>query len=94
MFEEIEKLKNDGPTDQQVNDEKEALMRDFQTNSKLNNFLLAQISARYENSEDPAGVWLIPEYYQKIDKAMIQQAAKTYLNTNRYVEVMLFPEKK
>src|SRR5437016_12791678 len=49
VFEEIEKLKNDGPTDQQVNDEKEALMRDFQTNSKLNNFLLAQISARYEN---------------------------------------------
>jgi len=25
---------------------------------------------------------------------MIQEAAKTYLNTNRYVEVMLFPEKK
>ena len=94
VFEEIEKLKNDGPTDQQVNDEKEALIRDFQTNSKLNNFLLAQISARYENSEDPAGVWLIPDYYQKIDKAMIQQAAKTYLNANRYVEVMLFPEKK
>jgi len=25
---------------------------------------------------------------------MIIEAAKTYLNTNRYVEVMLFPEKK
>jgi hypothetical protein len=37
---------------------------------------------------------LIPDYYKKIDKAIIQQAAKDYLNTNRYVEVMLFPEKK
>jgi len=34
-----------------------------------------------------------PDYYKKIDKAMIQEAAKTYLNTNRYVEVMLFPER-
>jgi hypothetical protein len=25
---------------------------------------------------------------------MIIEAAKTYLNTKRYVEVMLFPEKK
>ena len=94
VFEEIEKLKTDGPTDQQLNDEKEALMRDFQTQSKVNNFLLGQISSRYENGEDPAGVWLVPDYYQKIDKPMIQNAAKTYLNTNRYVEVMLFPEKK
>ena len=94
VFQEIELLKTNGPTDQQVNDEKEALLRDFETSSKLNNFVLAQISARYENGEDPAGVWRISEYYQKIDKAMIQEAAKTYLNTNCYVEVMLFPEKK
>jgi len=39
-------------------------------------------------------VWLVPDDYKKIDKAMIIEAAKTYLNTNRYVEVMLFPEKK
>ena len=70
------------------------MLRDFQTSSKLNNYLLAQISARYENGEDPTGVWAIADYYQKRDKAMIQQAAKTYLNTNGYVEVMLFPEKK
>lgn len=94
VFQEIESLKTSGPTDQQLNDEKEILLRDFETRSKLNNFLLTEISARYENGEDPAVVWRLAEYYQKIDKAMIQEAAKTYLNTNRYVEVMLFPEKK
>jgi zinc protease len=94
VFQEIELLKTNGPTDQQVNDEMETLQRDFETSSKLNNYLLSQISFRYENGEDPAGLWLIPDYYKKIDKAMIQEAAKTYFNTNRYVEVMLFPEKK
>ena len=31
---------------------------------------------------------------KKIDKAMLQDAAKKYLDTKRYVEVNLFPEKK
>src|SRR5881227_3689828 len=34
---EIELLSTNGPTDQQVRDEKEALLREFETNSKLNN---------------------------------------------------------
>lgn len=94
VFQEIEAFKANGPSDQQVSDEKETLLREFETNSKLNNYLVSQLSLRYENGEDPAGLWLMPDFYKKIDKAMIQEAAKTYLNTNRYVEVMLFPEKK
>ena len=94
VFQEIEKFKTDGPTAKQLTDEKEALLREFEINSKLNNYLLSQITAKYQIGEDPAGLWKIPEYYQKIDAAMIQQAAKTYLNTNTFVEVTLFPEKK
>jgi zinc protease len=94
VFQEIELFKTNGPTDKQLSDEKEALLRDFEVNSKLNNYLLGQITARYRLGEEPAGVWLLPDYYKKIDKAMIQEAARTYLNTKAYVEVMLFPEKK
>jgi zinc protease len=94
VFQEIEQLKANGPTEKQVNDEKEALLRDFETNSKQNGFLLGQIMLRYQSGEDPAGVWNIPEYYKKIDAAMIQGAAKTYLNNSNYVKVTLFPEKK
>jgi zinc protease len=94
VFEEIETFKTNGPTEQQLSDEKETLLREFETNSKQNSYLLSQLSVRYEQGDDPAGVWMVPDYYKKIDKAMIQEAAKTYLNTKRYVEVMLFPEKK
>jgi zinc protease len=94
VFEEIEKLKANGPTEKQLNDEKEALLREFETNSKVNGYLLNQLSLRYQYGEDPAGLWNIPEYYKKLDAAMIQQAAKKYLNTNNFVEVTLFPEKK
>jgi len=94
VFQEIEKLKTSGPTEKQVNDVKEALVRDFETNSKQNNYLLGQIALKYQYGEDPASLWTITEYYKKIDAAMIQQAAKVYLNTKTYVRVTLLPEKK
>ncbi len=94
VFQEIELLKTNGPTEKQVNDEREALLRDFETNSKQNYYLLNQITLSYQFGEDPARLWNLPEYLRKVDAAMIQGAAKTYLNTSNYVKVTLFPEKK
>ena len=94
VVQEIERLKTDGPTEKQVSDEREALLRDFETNIKQNGYLLGQLSLKYEYGEDPAGLWNIPEYYKKIDAAMIQEAAKTYLNMNSRVKVTLVPEQK
>ena len=42
VFREIELLKTKGPTDKQVADVKELLLRDLETNSKQNGFLLAE----------------------------------------------------
>ena len=94
VFDEIENFKTGGPTDQQLTDERETLLRDFERNSQLNNYLLREISIRYENNEDPNVLWTLPDLYKKIDKAMIQDAARKYFDTKRYVEVMMFPEKK
>jgi zinc protease len=94
VFGEIEKFKAEGPTEKQLADEKEALIREFETNSKQNGYLLNQLQLRFYNGEEPEGLWLIPEFYKKLDAATIKEAAKTYLNTNSYVKVTLFPEKK
>jgi zinc protease len=94
VFEEIELLKAKGPSDKQVSAEKEKLLREFETNSKQNNYLLSQLIVRYQYGDDPAGLWKVPEHYARVDAAMIQQAARTYLNPKNYVKVTLFPEKK
>ncbi len=94
VFEEIEKFKTDGPTEKQLSDEKEALIREFETNSKQNGYLLNQIPLRFFHGEDPAGMWMVPDFYRKLDAASIKEAAKLYLDTKSFVKVTLFPEKK
>ena len=94
VFEEIERLKTIGPSAGQVNDVRESLLRDFDTNSRQNSFLLSQIIAKYQAGEAPAQLWDVPDYYKKIDAAAISQAARTYLNRDRYVKVTLVPEKR
>jgi len=94
VFEEIEKLKKDGPTEKELTDQKEKLLREFETSSKQNRYLLNQIALRFYHGEDPAGIWLLPEFYKKLDAVAIKEAAKSYLNTSSYVKVSLFPEKK
>ena len=43
VYQEIEKFKTEGPTEKQVTDEREALLRDFETSSKQNGYLLGQL---------------------------------------------------
>ena len=94
VFKEIDLLKTKGPTDKQVADVKETLLRDLETNSKQNGFLLLNIYSRYQQSEDLGTLFGLADYYNKLTAATIQEAAKTYLDTNNYVKVTLFPETK
>jgi len=94
VFQEIEKVKADGPTPQEAADVKSLFLREFETSSKQNNYLLGQLAGKYQFDEDPAGVWLVPDYYNKIDAKQIHDAAKTYLDMKNRVQVTLMPETK
>jgi len=94
VLQEVEALKKDGPTPQQVADEREAAMRDYETVTKQNGWWVANIAQRYEYKDDPAGLLALPDYFRKIDAAMIQQAARTYLKGDNRVQVTLVPEKR
>jgi zinc protease len=94
VFREIDRLKASGPTEKELADVKQTLLRDQETSSKQNMYLLSNISLRYQYSEDLATLFTIPEFYNRLTAAGIQDAARTYLNTNNYVKVTLFPETK
>lgn len=91
---EIEELKTNGPTATQVSDVRETMLRNYETQSKTNQFFLNEISIRNYYGEDLAILFNLAAYYNTLTPAIVQQAAKTYLNTNNYVDVELYPEKK
>ena len=91
-FDVIERFKTTGPAEGQVADTRAALVRDFETNSQRNDYLRDRILFKYEYGEDVKDVINMRPFYDQLTAAVVHDAARTYLNTNRYVEVTLVPE--
>jgi zinc protease len=94
VYAEMEKLKDEGPTAQEITNIKATLLRSYETNSRQNAFVMSQLVGRYQFNEDPAEAWRLPEFYNKLDAEGIRKAAKTYLSNDNRIQVTLMPEKK
>jgi zinc protease len=93
VFQEIELVKATRLDAWQMGRVRDMLLRDFEANSQDNRYLLGQISQVYEDGDasDLAAVLNVPDQIQALTGDVIQQAAQTYLDTTRYVKVMLMP---
>ena len=91
-FRVIEQFKTIGPAAEQVASTKAALVRDFETNSERNEYFLNRMLFKYEYGEDINEVFTMRSFYDQLTAPMLRDAARAYLNTNRYVEVTLLPE--
>ena len=94
IFKEIKKLKSKGPAEAEVADVRTAESRDYETNVRENGWWLAELVERYRLGEDPAAALKFPEALKLLTKDVVKQAARTYFNTKRFVQVTLYPEKR
>jgi zinc protease len=93
LFNVVDEFKTSGPSAGQVADAQASLRRDLETDSRQNGHLLNQLAFAYQYGEpvpDPATQRSI---YEQLSTTGLRDAARTYLDTNRYVKVLLFPEK-
>ena len=93
-MDQVQLLKEKGPTEKEVTDTREKLLRDFETGSKQNGYWVTQLSLRYQSGEPLESLFELPEHYRQITSKMIHDAARLYLNPENHVKVTLFPEKK
>jgi zinc protease len=95
VFEEIEAVKTTLLSPDQVTLMREGLLREFESNSQDNGYLLNLISRHYED-HDVANIApdSVPAQIATLTGHAIQRAAQTYLNTNNYVKVTRMPETK
>jgi zinc protease len=96
VFEEIDYVKSLLLTPDRVAAIRQNLLRELDQNRQDNGFLLNQLARKYEDGEGAnlAGVTGNPEEIRTLTGEAIQRAAKTYLDTSRYVKVTLMPEGK
>jgi zinc protease len=92
VYQEVEKFRTEGPTERQVADEREALLRGYETASKQNGFWMGQLLAVYEGEGNPNDPLTLPDAYKRITVAAIQAAARTYLKGDNRVQLTLVPE--
>ena len=96
VFDEIRFVKTTPLSSDQVRRIRETLLREFETSSQENGYLLNQIARRYQDGDaaNVAAVTKLPEQIAALTGSAILQAAQTYLNTGNYVRVTLMPETK
>ncbi len=94
IFEEIGKLQTEGPDDKEIEDVRTAGYRDYETRSRQNGWWLSQLAERYRLDEDPGELLRFTDSLKLLTKDVVREAARTYFNMGRYVQVTLYPEKK
>jgi zinc protease len=89
---EIEKIKNNGPTETDLNKVKETWKQQYLVSIKDNSFWARQILQSVENGTDPKRVLSYEQRVNAINKKDIQQVARKYLDTKKYALFILNPE--
>jgi zinc protease len=94
VFAQIGRLRQNEMADAPLADLREALMREYETSSKENAYVANQLLQRYENGEDVKTLFDEPKQFATVNAAMVQAAARTFLDPEHYVRVTLMPEKR
>jgi len=89
---EIERLKAEGPSVDDVNKVKELERRDLETNAKQNSYWLGSMQTVYMFGWDPAGIARRSERTEKLTPEIIQTMFQKYFPMERYTLVTLKPE--
>ena len=93
VYDGIEALKADGPTETEVANTREALLRAFETNFQQNGTILSQLIFDYQRGNEPGGsIQTYPASVEILTPGSIQETARKYFNMENRVRVTLMPE--
>jgi zinc protease len=92
-FLELDSLKNYKVTDNYLTKVKETQIREFEVNTKENNFWLSNLQFYYFYNLDLSLLMKYPERVDKLNSDAVQKAAQKYFDEKNYVKVVLYPQK-
>jgi len=94
VLNEMNKIKNEGPTEVDLGKVKETLIRDRETRIKENSFWISSLQNHYLFGDKLLSLDEFKTFINSFTGKDIQSIAKKYINTESYVEVALTPKPK
>jgi zinc protease len=91
-LDEVNKIKNNGPEEVDIEKYKSGYSHNLETQLKSNAFWLTYITAQYENQFDINEVLNYKGMLEKVTKASLKDFAARYLSGNNFAQVVLMPE--
>lgn len=92
VFDEIERVKEEGPDQDIVATVKEQQRRQRETDKRTNAFWVSVLEFYYSHDEEVLDVLTYEEQIEDLEAEDIREAAEEYLDMDRYVEAVLYPE--
>jgi zinc protease len=91
-FDEIEKIKVEGPQQVDIEKFKAEEKNEFQTSLQTNDFWLNYLYSKLSIGENPEDVFLYEKRLNNVTVASVKETAKRYLNKSNFVKFVLLPE--
>jgi len=92
-FEEFERLKREGPLAADLAKVKQNWIQNHRKALRENGYWLARLQSALVDGTDPAAILTHEQRVRALTPLEVQDAARRYLNTDNYVQVVLYPEK-
>lgn len=86
---EVQKIKDEGPTDKDLSKVKESYLLKYKENMKRNRFWMNTLRTSGEEGSNPAKVLKTVEAVNSLSKEDIQRAARIYLDENYFLGVLM-----
>ena len=93
IFNHIDSLKTTGPSLDDVVKVQESQRRARETNLRRNEYWLGQLIGRVNDGTDPRQISTEAVLTERLDPAMIRNAARRFFDMNNYVHAVLLPER-
>jgi zinc protease len=94
LFQQIDSIKTFGPKDIYISKVQETQKRAHEVDLKDNNYWLQELRYKHYFGEDWMPILTYPEYVATLSPNLVKAVANKYLDTNNYVQVVLYPEKE
>jgi zinc protease len=92
VFEVLEGVKKNGPDPVDVDKVREILRRERETNLRRNDFWVSILRSYSINGADFREILSYDSFLRDLSADAIADAVRTYLDTGRYVQAVLYPE--